>query len=138
MRHLPLLLGITLIVGMTIWEVSDFFVTNEGVRYFSSEPRRLVPVVLLGLAGGVVALVISRLSPRSQRTLKLAALGTFGALLLFTLALFAYSVGHLAPMVEDTHPSIPHTTRHPEERERFGRLTLASWPSTFRNEFFGT
>jgi hypothetical protein len=101
MRHLPLILGITLIVGMTIWEVYDFFVTNEGVRYFSSEPLRLVPVVLLGLAGGVVAFGISRLSPRSQRTLKLAALGTFGTLLLFTLGLFAYSVGQLAPMVDE-------------------------------------
>ena len=101
MRRLPLILGLTLIVAMTIWEVYDFFVTNEGVSYFSSEPRRLVPVVLLGLAGGVVAFGISRLSPGSQRTLKLAALGTFGTVLLFALALFAYSVVRFAPMFSE-------------------------------------
>lgn len=68
MRRLPLILGLTLIVAMTAWEVYRFFVTHEGIRYFSSEPRRLVLVILLGLAGGVVALGISRLSPGSQRT----------------------------------------------------------------------
>lgn len=99
MRRLPLILGVTLIVAMTIWEVYDFFVTNEGVTYFSSEPRRLVPVVLLGLAGGVVAFGISRLSPGSQRTLKLAALGAFGTALVFALAIFAYSVARFSSMV---------------------------------------
>jgi hypothetical protein len=101
MRRLPLILGLTLIVAMTVWELYDFFVTNEGVRYFSSEPRRLVLVVLLGLAGGVVAFGISRLSPGSQRTLKLTALGTFGTVLLFALGFFGYSLARLAPMVSE-------------------------------------
>jgi hypothetical protein len=64
MRRLPLILGLALIVALTIWEIYDFFVTNEGVRYFSSEPGRLVYVVLLALAGGLVAFAISRLSRR--------------------------------------------------------------------------
>jgi hypothetical protein len=101
MRRLPLILGLTLIVAMTIWEVYDFFVTNEGVRYFLSEPRRLVAVLLLSLAGGAVAFGFSRLSPGSLRTLKLAALGTFGTVLLLALGLFAYSLSRFAPMVSE-------------------------------------
>jgi len=101
MRRLPLILGLTLIAAMTVWEVYDFFVTNEGIRYFSSEPARLVPVVLVGLAGGAVAFGISRLSPSSQRTLKLAALGTFGTVLLCALGLFAYSLARFAPTVSE-------------------------------------
>ena len=101
MRRLPLILGLTLIAAMTVWEVYDFFVTNEGIRYFSSEPRRLVPVMLLGLAGGAVAFGISRLSPGSQRTLKLTALGTFGTALLCALGFFAYSLARFAPMVSE-------------------------------------
>ncbi len=101
MRRLPLILGLTLIVAMTLWEVYDFFVTNEGLRYFSSEPRRLVYVVLLGLAGGLVALAISRRSPASRRTLKLTTLGTFGTLLLGVLGLFAYHLTWAAPMVTE-------------------------------------
>jgi hypothetical protein len=101
MRRLPLILGLTLIVAMTVWEVYGFFVTNEGIRYFSSEPRRLVPVMLLGLAGGIVAFGISRLSPGSQRTLKLTALGTCGTVLLCGLGFFAYSLICSAPMVSE-------------------------------------
>lgn len=99
MRRLPLILGLTMIVTMTVWELYAFFVTNEGVTYFSSEPRRLMLLVLLGLAGGGVAFGISRLSPGSQRALKLTALGTFGTVLLFALGFFGYSLARLAPMV---------------------------------------
>jgi hypothetical protein len=101
MRRLPLILGLTLIVAMTIWEVYEFFLTNEGVRYLLSEPRRLVAVLLLSLVGGAVAFGFSRLSPGSLRTLKLAALGTFGTVLLLALGVFAYSLARFAPMVSE-------------------------------------
>jgi hypothetical protein len=99
MRRLSLIVGLALIAVMTVWEVYDFFVTNAGIRYFSSDPLRLVPVVLLGLAGGVVAFGISRLSPGLQRTLKLTALGSLGTILLCALGLFAYSFARFGPMV---------------------------------------
>ncbi len=101
MRRLPLILGLALIVAGTVREVYDFFVTNEGIRYFSSEPRRLLYVLLLGVAGGMVAFGISRLSPGSQRTLKLAVLGTFGVFLIAGLGLFAYHLTWAAPMVTE-------------------------------------
>jgi hypothetical protein len=82
MRRIPLILGLVLITGLIIHDLYEFVVTNEGIRYFSSEPIRLAYVVLLGVAGGIVAFGISRLSPESQRNLKLFALGVFGLFLI--------------------------------------------------------
>ncbi len=90
MRRIPLILGLVLIAALMVHDFYEFFVTNEGIRYFSSDPRRLLYVVLLAIAGGVVALGISRISPASQRKLKLMALGGFGVLLLIALAFFGY------------------------------------------------
>jgi hypothetical protein len=102
MRHMPLILGLLLIVAMTAREVYDFFVTNEGVRYFSAEPRRLLFVMLLGVVGGMIAFGISRLSSGSQRKLKLAVLGGFGAFLTSVIGLFAYQLTWAAPMATET------------------------------------
>jgi peptidoglycan/LPS O-acetylase OafA/YrhL len=86
MRRLALILGLVLIAALTIQAGYDFILTSEGLRYFSSEPRRLLDVMFLGIAGGMIALGISRLSPASQRKLKLVALGGFLALALASAA----------------------------------------------------
>ena len=96
MRGIPLILGLVLITGLIIHDIYEFFVTNEGIRYFSSDPRRLLYVMLLGVAGGFAAFGISRLSPASQRSLKLLALGGFGALLVVAVAFFGYLFYRLA------------------------------------------
>ena len=104
MRRVPLILGPVLITGLITHDVYEFFVTNEGIRYFSSEPRRLLYVTLLGVAGGLVAFGISRLSRASQRSLKLAALGAFGALLVAAIAYFGflfYLLAVAAPILKD-------------------------------------
>ena len=90
MRRLPLIIGLALITGLTVRDLYEFFVTDDGIHYFSSEPRRLLYVMVLGAAGGLVALWISRMSSGSQRKLKLAALGGFGTLLVGALVSFAY------------------------------------------------
>lgn len=101
MRRLPLILGLLLIVALTVHDVYAFFVTDEGIQYFSSAPRRLLYVVLLGVAGGIVAFMISRLSPASQRKLKLAALGGFGAFVICVVGLFAYYLSWAAPKITE-------------------------------------
>ena len=102
MRRIPLIVGLVLISGLIIHDIYEFFVTNEGIRYFSSEPSRLLYVMLLGLGGGIVAFGISRWSPASQRGLKLVALGGFGGLLVAAAAFFAYLSCLLvaAPLIE--------------------------------------
>ncbi len=96
MRRIALILGLVLIAGLTIHDIYEFFVTNEDVGYFSAKPVRLLYVVLLGIAGGLAALGISRLSPASQRNLKLVALGGFGILLVAALACFGHALYLLA------------------------------------------
>jgi hypothetical protein len=106
MRFVPLILGLMLMAAMTVLEIYDFFITNEGLAYYSSHSSRLMPVVLLAFVGGVLALGISRLSPGSQRFLKLAALGAFGAVLLCTLGMlihFVYSLARLETIEIEDH-----------------------------------
>ena len=74
LRRVPLILGLALLATLTVEDIREFFVTNEGIRYLSSEPQRLLYVMGLGVAGGMVALGVSRLSAVSQRRLKLTAL----------------------------------------------------------------
>ena len=90
MRRLSVLFGLTLILVMAAWEIYGFFARNEGIGYFASEPKRLLHVGILALAGGLVAFVIARLSPGSQRRLKLIALGTYGTLLFVFLGLLMW------------------------------------------------
>jgi hypothetical protein len=101
MRRLALILGLVLIAALTIQAGYDFILTSEGLRYFSSEPRRLLDVMFLGIAGGMIALGISRLSPASQRKLKLVALGGFGGLALGFLALLALALASAAATVTE-------------------------------------
>ncbi|HNQ73334.1 MAG TPA: hypothetical protein PKN95_06995 [Verrucomicrobiota bacterium] len=90
MRRLLLTLGLGLIGGLMAHDVYEFFVTNEGVAYFSAKPGQGLLVLLLALGGGVVALGISRLPSGVQRGLKLVALGGFGGALVAAAVCFAY------------------------------------------------
>ncbi len=101
MRRFPLIFGLVLITALIIHDLYEFIVTNEGIRYFSSEPIRLAYVALLGVVGGMIAFGISRLSPASQRNLKLFALGGFG----FFLIGGAVFVGYLFYSLQ-TAPSV--------------------------------
>ena len=103
MGRIPLIFGLVLIIGLIIHDIYEFVVTNEGIRYFSSEPIRLAYVVLLGVMGGIIALGISRLSPDSQRNLKLFALGGFGLFLIGGAVFMGYLFYSLrtAPTVHD-------------------------------------
>ena len=67
MRRLSFILALVLIAALVVIELYDFFVTNEGVRYFASQPQRWLGIMLLGIGAGAVPLAISRLSPDSQR-----------------------------------------------------------------------
>ncbi len=83
-------MGLALISTLMIHDIYEFAVTNEGVHYYFPEPKRLIYVLGLALAGGGVALVLSRLSPQVQRGLKLLGLGLFALGLTAFFTLFAF------------------------------------------------
>jgi hypothetical protein len=105
MRRVPLILGLALILGLTLYNVYEFLVTNDGVRYFSSDPTRLAYAVLLGVLGGGSALGISRLSPAFRRRLKLLALAGLGGLLVGGGAFLGYLFCVLTPEQPSASPS---------------------------------
>jgi ABC-type Fe3+-siderophore transport system permease subunit len=76
---IPIILGFTLLAVLTIMDAYNFLVTDDGVRYFVSEPTRLFYVVAIALVGGGLALAFSRLSPITRRKLTLLTLGCFAA-----------------------------------------------------------
>ncbi len=102
MRRIPLILGLVLIAGLMIQDIYEFVVQNKGIHYFASDPKRLLHVILLSLAGGLIALGISRLSTNSRRRLKLVALGIFGALLTGGLGFFAFVIASIKTMERET------------------------------------
>ncbi len=102
MRRIPLILGLVLIFAAVGWDLYDFFITNEGVRYFCEEPRRLLYAVLFGVFVGLGAFGVSRLSPSSQRFLKLLALGLSGSFLLGVQGLIAFHLTPAASIVGET------------------------------------
>lgn len=99
MHRLPLILGLVLIFVAIGWDLYDFFITNEGVRYFCEEPRRLLYAVLFGVFAGLSAFGISRFSPSSQCFLKLVSLGISGSFLLGVQGLFAFHLTRAASIV---------------------------------------
>ena len=102
MRKIPLILGLMLLAGLTVHDTYQFFVTDDGVGYFTSQPHRLLYVAVIGVVGGVMALAFSRLSPVARRALRLVALGGFGACVTAFLAIFAARLASFASMVTDS------------------------------------
>lgn len=90
MRRVSLILGIILITGLIIHEIYEFIIINDGISYFSSEPKRIAYAVLLGVIGGIISLGTSRLLPGSHRYLKLFSLGGFGLVLLCSATFAGY------------------------------------------------
>ena len=90
MRRIAIIFGLVLISVLFVHALYEFFIADAGIRYFSSHPSRVVYVMLLAVSGGLITLAFSRLSPASQRRLKLFALGGFGTILLAGLGFFAY------------------------------------------------
>jgi hypothetical protein len=90
MRHIVIIFGVVLGSVLFVHGIYEFCTEDAGILYFSSHPDRMVYVMLLAVSGGLIALGISRLSPDSQRRLKLFALGGFGTILVAGLGFFAY------------------------------------------------
>jgi hypothetical protein len=90
-------------LGVTV--VRDFF-ANETVQYFSTEPVRLLYVVVLAIGGGLVALVFDHLSPRAKRCAKIFAWGATASVSTAFIGLLAFGLASLTPMVVESGAAI--------------------------------
>jgi hypothetical protein len=73
MKKWSLILATALTGAWCVSLISDFSVA---VQYFSSEPRRLLYVVGLAVAGGLAFLIFAQLSHQAQRRCRLFAGGS--------------------------------------------------------------
>jgi len=90
-----------MVVAMFAWDIYDFLITNDGIRYYSSNPQRLVFPIFLGVVIGTIAFAISRLSTDTQRRVKVGSLATLGVLLSAALIYFAFQIVQLAAVTRE-------------------------------------
>lgn len=81
MKRFFFILGLLMIAALTVAEIYDFFVTNQGVDYFSSHPQRLFYVAGIAVLGGVIAFAYGRLSATWKRTTRLSVLAVMAVAL---------------------------------------------------------
>src|SRR5205085_1610547 len=81
-----LILTVLLFAAMITWSLYDWVINDEGIRYFASQPTRLLIVAGLGLLGGIVAWGLSHLSNSVRRTLALLVVGVLATVVTGVLA----------------------------------------------------
>ena len=88
------LVGVWLVVST----IREFF-ANETIQYFSAAPYRLLYVAAIAVAGGVVALVFDRLSPRTRRNVKLFSWGGAASILTVFWCHMLYQTASLSELI---------------------------------------
>jgi hypothetical protein len=81
--------------------VREFF-ANETIQYFASEPHRLLYVAAIAVAGGIVALGFSRLSPHTQRRVWDFAWGAAASILTAFVGYFTFRLASLSSLVVES------------------------------------
>jgi hypothetical protein len=90
-----------IVIWLVVDTVREFF-ANETIQYFSSEPHRLLYVAAIAVAGGFVALGFSRLSPRTQRQIRVFAWGAAASTLTMFIGYFAFRLASLSSLVVES------------------------------------
>jgi hypothetical protein len=106
MRKISLIAGLTLLFILTVRDMYEFFVTDEGVRFFTSDPIRLLYAASIGVIGGFLALVFSRFSQVVRRTIKLVALGGVAVCITCSIGLYAAGLASFTPMMTQSGMTI--------------------------------
>jgi hypothetical protein len=89
-KRILFILALAVLPALLVHDVYEFVTSDDGLRYYTSEPRRLLYVLGLALGGGFAAFLFSRLKPQLQRGLKMSALGLVGASFTMCVWLFPY------------------------------------------------
>ena len=101
MRRSILVLGLAILSVAAFREIYDFVVTNDGIHYFASRPQRLLNISGIALAGGVLTLLISKLSPTARRRLTLVTLASIAAIATMIVAAFVAAMTTYSSEITD-------------------------------------
>ena len=75
MKKWSIIAAITVFAIFAVADLVHDFVANDPIGYFSTEPRRLLYVAAIAIAGGLAALGFYWLSPRAQRRVRVFSWG---------------------------------------------------------------
>ena len=102
MKRLTIIIAAALVATWLVVDTVREFFANETIRYFSSEPHRLLYVAAIAIAGGFAALGFSRLSPRSQRHVRVFAWGAAASTLTAFAGYFAFCFMSLSSFIAES------------------------------------
>jgi len=84
------------LISSTVRDLSD------AVQHFSSQPRDLLYVLVIAVLGGFAALGFTRLSPRTQRHVRIFAWGAAATTLTLFVGYFAFRLASLSSLVVES------------------------------------
>jgi len=100
------IVAIALFAICAIVDIIHEIIADDAFHYFTAQPRRLVLVMIIGIVGGVAALIFDKLSSKAKRRVKLFVVGSAASCLTFFAGYFLFmfidiplaikiNVGHL-------------------------------------------
>src|SRR6266496_947745 len=93
------LIVVALVVICGLADLIHEFYAKDTLHYFSSEPRRLLYVAGIALAGGLAALVFSRFSRQAQRGVRLFGWGAAASMQTLFSGYSLYQSVSLSPII---------------------------------------
>src|SRR5882672_12867249 len=97
-----LIIATALVAAWLVVDTVREFFANETIQYFSSEPHRLLYVAAIAIIGGFAALGFYRLSPRTQRHVRVFVWGAAASTLTAFVAYFAFRLASLSSLVVES------------------------------------
>ncbi len=105
MKEWSFIIAATLLVTWLVADTVREFFVNETIQYFSSEPHGLLCVAAIAIIGGFVGLGFYRLSPRTQRHIRVSVWGAAAGTLTAFVVYFAFRLASLSSLVVDSGSS---------------------------------
>jgi len=99
MKRWSIIIAAALVAAWLVVDTVREFFANETIQYFSSQPHRLFYIAAIAIAGGFAALGFSRLSPRTQRQVRVFAWGAAASTLTAFVGYFAFRLASLSSLV---------------------------------------
>ena len=106
MKGWSIIIAATLVTAWLLVDTVREFFANETVRYFSSDPYRLLYVAAIGIAGGFAALGFVRLPARAQQQVRVFSRGAAASALTVIGGYFVFCFYSLSSFIAESGNAI--------------------------------